>query len=223
MTNEELYNQAIEGNVNALETLNAQAGSGDAESQYVLSCVYDGIDSPFRDVDLGMYWLQKSAGYNYEPALKRIQELSPEVKKQYGIEAENAIDNSDGNNEAAQIKPGGIWSFVGRIDRATYFVYFFVYLFMFGVALVLIGQIPMERVTVDSGFYSYDSWQPTGFATWTELIVRLIALYLYLALFAKRLHDCGHSGWWSLVPFCPVALFFMKGEENTNEYGPAIE
>ena len=223
MTYEELYNQAMEGNGDALETLNGQAGSGDAESQYVLSCVYDNIDSPFKDVDLGMYWLQKSAGYKYEPALKKIHELSPETKNRYGIETENIIENSDGNNEAADIKPGGIWSFVGRIDRATCFVYFFVYLFIFGVALYLINQIPMERVTGSYGYYSYDSWKPTEFATWAELIIRLVALYLYLALCAKRLHDCGHSGWWSLIPFCPVALFFMKGDEDTNEYGPAIE
>ena len=98
---EELYNQVMGGNDDVLEILRAQAGSGDAEAQYVLSCVYDNIDSPFKDVNLGMYWLQKSAGYNYEPALKKIHELSPEAKKQFGIESEKAVDDSDGNNEAA--------------------------------------------------------------------------------------------------------------------------
>lgn len=215
MNYEELYNQAIEGNVNALETLNAQAGSGDAESQYVLSCVYDGIDSPFRDVDLGMYWLQKSAGYDYEPALKRIQELSPEAKKQYGI-IPDPETNAKGNSV-------DIWSFEGRIDRATYLVYFFVYLFVFGIILFLLNMFQTEPETVNYGYYSSSPLEPNGFVGWTKLFVRLVPLYLYLALFAKRLHDCGHSGCWSLVPFCPVALFFMKGEENTNEYGPAIE
>lgn len=217
MNYENLYNQAINGNADALKELKVEAGSGNAHAQFILSCVYDNIDSPFPDESLSIYWLKKSAGYEFEPAIRKLKELSPEIKKQYEIE------ESKENDDTATIKPGGIWSFRGRIDRATYFVYFVVYVLLLGLLLYLINLIPMESTSVNSGYYSYDMMRPTGFAIWTELIVRLVMAYLSLALCVKRMHDCGHSGWWVLIPFCPLALFFMKGEDKTNEYGPKID
>ena len=212
----ELFNQAINGNAEALEELKADASSGDAEAQYVLSCVYDNPDGPYLDVDLGMYWLKKSAGYKYEPAIKKVKELSSKLKEQYEI-------GESKENDDTTIKPGGIWSFHGRIDRTTYFVYFIVYALSFGLLFYLTNQILTESSSVNYGYYSYDTMRPTGFAVWTELIAKLVLAYLSLALCVKRMHDCGHSGWWVLIPFCPLALIIMKGEDKTNEYGPKID
>lgn len=214
MNYENLYNQAMNGNADALEALKADAGSGNAQAQFILSCVYDNIDSPFPDESLGMYWLKKSAGYRFVPAIRKLKELSPEIKKQYEIE------ESKENDDTATIKPGGIWSFRGRIDRTTYFVYSVVYVLLFGLLLYLINHIPMESISVN---YGYNTMRPTGFAVWTELITRLVLAYLSLALCVKRMHDCGHSGCWVLIPFSPLALLFMKGEDKTNEYGPKID
>lgn len=228
MTYEDLYNQAMNGSTDAIKELNGYAGAGDAEAQYVLSCVYDNEESPFKDEGLGMYWLQKSAGYIYEPAIKRLKELSNEAKKKYGIETNSETSKGDSDADSTDIQPGGIWSFVGRIDRATYFVYLIVYAFIFGIIIFLINQIPLEKITESYGYYSYETWQQTSFAVWAGLLARMFALYLIVALGVKRLHDCGHSGWWVIfvlitAPIGPLYLLFKKGEEKTNEYGAAIE
>lgn len=218
MTYDELYELAMNGNADALEELNAKANSGDDYAQYVISCVYDNIDSPFCNVELGMSWLQKSAGNGNEFAQKKIKEMPRKARIQYGLEKAEKSET-----EEKTIIPTGkdLLSFDGRIDRVGYFVYFFVYLFAFGIVLYLISLLPKESVSDYYGYY--ESYQPTGFAKISDLIVRLAAGYLYLTLCVKRMHDCGHSGWWVLIPFCPIALFFMKGEDKTNEYGPAID
>lgn len=224
---EELYEKACSGNLSALKELKSEAGVGNAEAQYILSCVYDNVTSPFCNVELGMYWLKKSAGYNYEPAIKKLKELPSNIKTLYGID-NNKEENSDRESNPENIKPGGIWSFTGRIDRTTYFVYLVVYAFIFGIILFLINLIPMERISESSGYYSYDTWQKPSFAIWTELLVSLFALYLTIALGVKRLHDCGRSGWWVILvlitaPIGPLYLLFKRGEEKTNEYGPIPE
>ena len=192
MNFEELYNQAMSGDDEALNELNHYTDSGNAEAQFVLSCVYDNPDSPFVDVNLGMHWLQKSARNKFESAIRKIKELSPDFQEQYGV-----IDKSE--DAGTNVKPGGVWSFQGRIDRTTYLVYSIVYVFVFTIAFYLLNKMEMM---------------------WIDIIARLVFAYLSLTLCVKRMHDCGHSGWWVLIPFCPLALLFMKGEDKANMYGP---
>lgn len=64
---------------------------------------------------------------------------------------------------------------------------------------------------------------------WNALV---IAIVIFQVLFgsviaAKRLHDFGFSGWFSiffLIPlvgfFVGLALLFTKGDVKTNQYGP---
>lgn len=218
---EELFNQAMSGDVDALEKINNIANSGNAEAQYVLSCVYTNLNSPFKDISLGMYWLRKSADYKYKPAMQKIKELSTDTEDHNGhdINNENTTSESEGNT-INNTRSDSIWSFKGRIDKTTYLVYFIVFLFVFGITLYLIGQIPLEKVTERHGYIAYVTMQPTEFAIWSGNIVRLVSLYLFSALMVKRLHDCGYSGWWILIPLCPIALFFMDTEKKDNKYGP---
>ncbi len=52
-------------------------------------------------------------------------------------------------------------------------------------------------------------------------------LYPAIALYAKRWHDRGKSGWWSLIGLIPVIgglwmlieLGFLKGTGGANQYG----
>ena len=214
---EDLYKKAYSGDLSALKELESEAGAGNAEAQYVLSCVYDDVTSPFRDVELGMYWLKKSSGYGYELAVKKIRELPLEIKYKYGIA--NKEEEEIKNKDAEQIKPGGIWSIQGRIDRTTYGVYSILYVIVFAILLYLIALLPKE--TTHSGFYY--SEQPSDFAYYALLILRLVAAYLIFALQSKRAHDCGHPCLMTLIPFFGIYLLFKEGELHTNQYGPQPE
>jgi uncharacterized membrane protein YhaH (DUF805 family) len=35
----------------------------------------------------------------------------------------------------------------------------------------------------------------------------------------RRAHDCGRSGWFLLIPFYNVWLFFESGEQGANRFG----
>ena len=87
-TNEELFNEAIKGDKEAWNILKAEAGAGDREAQYYVSCRYNASDSSLYDEGLAIYWLRKSADKGYESAIKNIQSLSKKQKMKYGIEVE---------------------------------------------------------------------------------------------------------------------------------------
>ena len=211
---EELYEKAYSGDFSALNELENEAGAGNAEAQYVLSCVYDNVTSPFRNVVLGMYWLKKSSDYGYELAVKKIKELPLEIKYKYDIA--NKEEEEAKYKDSEYIKPGGIWSIQGRIDRTTYWVYSIIYVIVFAILIYFIALLPKE--TTYSGFYY--SEQPSDFAYYALLIVRLVAVYLIFALQSKRAHDCGHPCLMTLIPFFGIYLLFKEGEPRTNQYGP---
>jgi hypothetical protein len=60
------------------------------------------------------------------------------------------------------------------------------------------------------------------------LIFTLAAIYPALALYAKRWHDRGKSGWWTLIILIPlvgpiwllIELGALEGTRGPNNYGP---
>lgn len=59
------------------------------------------------------------------------------------------------------------------------------------------------------------------------LLFALATLIPYLAVFVRRLHDIGRSGWWYFIIFIPVVgiiwlivLLATDGEPGENQYGP---
>jgi uncharacterized membrane protein YhaH (DUF805 family) len=52
------------------------------------------------------------------------------------------------------------------------------------------------------------------------LYILLLPVYWFsLAQGCKRSHDTGNSGWWQLLPFYNIFLFFVPGNHGDNEYG----
>lgn len=49
--------------------------------------------------------------------------------------------------------------------------------------------------------------------------IRRLVVWFLLAQGAKRCHDRGNSGWWQLIPFYYLWMFFADGEIGDNEYG----
>ena len=104
-------------------------------------------------------------------------------------------------------------SFEGRINRKPLWLGILVMIAISIVASILdliFGTMPAE-----SGFGVISG------------IVSLIMIYPVLALYAKRWHDRGKSGWWSLITLVPlvgaiwiiVELGFLRGTEGPNNYG----
>lgn len=60
------------------------------------------------------------------------------------------------------------------------------------------------------------------------IIAMLVTIYPSIAIYAKRWHDRGKSGWWTLILLVPLigwiwALIecgFLRGTDGDNQYGP---
>jgi len=101
------------------------------------------------------------------------------------------------------------FSYVGRVDRITYWisqVVFYVLLFVFLL------------FTPDSG---------NDFNL--SLLLLIIPFWFSFVITIKRLHDIDCSGWWILVNFIPylgpiimfIVLGFIAGTDGSNRFGDA--
>jgi len=93
------------------------------------------------------------------------------------------------------------FSFEGRIRRTEY-----------GLSLIAAAA---GRVFVTMILASGNQ-EGLGFL---NLLFQVPFLWFFWAQGAKRCHDVGISGWYQLIPFCPLFLIFASGEEGSNEYG----
>ena len=96
-------------------------------------------------------------------------------------------------------------TFTGRSSRSAYW-----WFYLFGV-LVLIVALIIDYALGTSG-----------------IIYALAALALLLpnlAVFVRRLHDAGHSGWWLLIALLPLIgaivllVFTLQGSDAPNQWG----
>ena len=107
-----------------------------------------------------------------------------------------------------------LFSFSGRISRSAFWVSLCI-LFPVGT---LLGFAPF--VTEAGGLIKGIIW--TFYAGWF-----ILSIWISLAVYAKRWHDCGRSGWMSLVLLLPIvgllwffgSLGFVRGTTGPNTYG----
>ena len=119
-------------------------------------------------------------------------------------------------------------SYQGRIGRLA------LWLGMFGLGLAQFGAIGfllhLSHGSSDDLLAFYHgrvlSQQVMVHVIWPAMIVVALGLYPTYALYTKRWHDRGKSGWWSLIGLIPfvgfwmvIELGFLGGDEYQNEYG----
>ncbi len=104
-------------------------------------------------------------------------------------------------------------SFEGRINRAKFWAGIGVFI-LIGIVAQILDMILGLQVAEGAGVIS--------------IIAGLASIYFALALYAKRWHDRGKSGWWSLIVLVPiiggiwilVELGILEGDRGANAYGP---
>ncbi len=120
-------------------------------------------------------------------------------------------------------------SFDGRIGRQTWWLGL--------IALMVVQWIVLFVFSLIVGGSMMGGFDPNnpetmgmamGAISIPFIIIVLIFLWPALALYTKRWHDRGKSGWWSLIMLIPLigALWalvecgFLRGTEGPNQYGP---
>lgn len=102
------------------------------------------------------------------------------------------------------------FSFKGRIRRKEYGLGI---LLFYGIIMLFAFLIELIKGLLNIG----DS----------ELITSILLIPVFIALYwallaqaVKRSHDVGNSGWYILIPFYTLYLFFANSQYGPNPYGP---
>ncbi len=98
--------------------------------------------------------------------------------------------------------------FNGRARRKEYWMYMLIYVIMMTVL-----QVVAIILALISGILG----------TIIGVIIALLSLALLapsLAVFVRRMHDVGKSGWFILIPIYNLILAITEGEKGDNQYGP---
>jgi len=116
-----------------------------------------------------------------------------------------------------------LFSFQGRINRAKFWL---VHVVMWVIVLVVFGAI-LGSAAVSSDPQA--ALQSVGAVGGLILfVVYVLALWIGLAIAAKRWHDRNKSAWWILIIFVPVVgglwylieCGFLRGTTGPNKFGP---
>ncbi len=107
-----------------------------------------------------------------------------------------------------------VTSFDGRINRAKFWA---------AVGIMIAASV--VAMIIDNALGLTFQGLPYGFV---YALVALVSIYVALAVYAKRWHDRGKSGWWSLIILVPfiggiwllVECGILEGNRGPNQYGP---
>ena len=127
------------------------------------------------------------------------------VQKPYFQTPEPNPFNGDNTSrpEAPKNRIAVAFGFHGRISRIEYLltvVIYFAYIKL--VHLLVASYFDFSLLSTDLLF----------------VVLCIPAYWLVIAQGAKRCHDLGNSGWFQVIPLYFIALLFMKGEPENNEY-----
>lgn len=120
-------------------------------------------------------------------------------------------------------------SFEGRISRQPFWLSILVLLVIEWVVMIVLGMV--FGISMMGGMDPGMDPEAAASAAMTGMtplvIVSLLFLYPALAIYTKRWHDRGKSGWWTLIILVPligsiwmlVECGFLRGTEGPNQYG----
>jgi uncharacterized membrane protein YhaH (DUF805 family) len=120
-------------------------------------------------------------------------------------------------------------SFEGRISRQPFWLSILALIIVQWIVMIILSMVlgisMMGGMDPNMNPEAAASAEMTGMMP--LIIISLIFVYPALAIYAKRWHDRGKSGWWTLIGLVPVIggiwllveLGFLRGTEGPNQYG----
>ncbi|HRX36183.1 MAG TPA: DUF805 domain-containing protein [Aestuariivirga sp.] len=116
----------------------------------------------------------------------------------------------------------------GRIGRQQWWLGVIALMVVEWIIIFVLTMLFGQPMPVDgAGEFGYSSsLSPVG--SIIVIIILLPFIWFFICLYAKRWHDRGKSGWWTLIGLVPVIgliwiiveLGILKGTEGPNQYGP---
>ena len=120
-------------------------------------------------------------------------------------------------------------SFGGRINRKPFWLSLLALVVVEWIVVIVFGMILGTSMMggLDPNMPPDEAASAAMKAMIPLWIVLLLFLYPSLAVYTKRWHDRGKSGWWTLIGLVPiiggiwllVELGFLRGTEGPNQYG----
>lgn len=114
--------------------------------------------------------------------------------------------NDNYNDDRKIANKPSFWSF-GRMRRTTYALFSIPTLFV----------VSIIRAAMEGAVSSMDNY--SGADLFLMTIIELLPFYFLIFIGIKRLHDCDYKGWWILVPFVVVVIWFVRPTQGTNRFG----
>lgn len=116
-------------------------------------------------------------------------------------------------------------SFEGRINRQPFWLSLLALVIVEWIVIIVLGLV--LGTSMMGGMDPEAAASAAMTAMIPMWIVLLLFLYPSLAIYTKRWHDRGKSGWWTLIIFVPligsiwmlVECGFLRGTEGPNQYG----
>ena len=120
-------------------------------------------------------------------------------------------------------------SFNGRIPRSKFWIGLLVLIVVNWILMAILGMVFGTSMVMTADPANAEQAMEQMSAMFIPMMIAMIImLYPSLAVYTKRWHDRGKSGWWSLIMFIPLAGFIwfivelgiLRGTDGPNKYGP---
>ena len=120
-------------------------------------------------------------------------------------------------------------SFNGRIPRSKFWIGLLVLIVVNWILMAILGMVFGTSMVMTADPANAEQAMEQMSAMFIPMMIAMIImLYPSLAVYTKRRHDRGKSGWWSLIMFIPIAgiiwfiveLGILRGTDGPNKYGP---